>query len=238
MTQPVLHTRNLTKVFGKYTALDNLNISIHQGEVFCLMGANGAGKTTTINLFLNFITPTSGEAFVGGKNVVDYSLATKAELAYIPETVTLYGHLSGYENLKFFVALAGLGKLTRSDLHSILKRAHFPLEAADNKLNTYSKGMRQKIAIAIALAKEAKAFLFDEPTSGLDPAASNEFSVLLEKLRDSGAAILMTTHDLFRAKESGTRLGIMKYGKLIETLQAENVGHADLENIYLRHMHD
>ncbi|MEZ5951837.1 MAG: AAA family ATPase [Planctomycetaceae bacterium] len=98
--------------------------------------------------------------------------------------------------------------------------------------------MRQKVAIAMALAKEAEALLLDEPTSGLDPKASNEFSELILRLSGKGVAILMATHDLFRAKEAGTRLGIMKRGQLVETLSAQEIGHADLEQIYLKHMHD
>jgi ABC-2 type transport system ATP-binding protein len=98
--------------------------------------------------------------------------------------------------------------------------------------------MRQKVGIAIALAKSARALLLDEPTSGLDPKASNEFSELLAMMRDRGAAILMATHDLFRAKESGTRIGIMKHGRLVQTLSTADIGHADLERLYLDHMKD
>jgi ABC-2 type transport system ATP-binding protein len=111
-------------------------------------------------------------------------------------------------------------------------------EAADKRVSTYSKGMRQKVGIAIALAKNAKALLLDEPTSGLDPKAANEFSALLTTLSDDGVAVLMATHDLFRAKESGTRVGIMRQGRLVRTLDTIEVGHADLERIYLEHMHD
>ena len=98
--------------------------------------------------------------------------------------------------------------------------------------------MRQKVGIAIALAKEAKALLLDEPTSGLDPKASNEFSGLLKQMSAERVAVLMATHDLFRAKESGTRVGIMNHGRLVRTLSTQEVGHADLERIYLEHMRD
>jgi ABC-2 type transport system ATP-binding protein len=98
--------------------------------------------------------------------------------------------------------------------------------------------MRQKVGIAFALAKRARALLLDEPTSGLDPKAANEFSRLLDRMSADGVAILMATHDLFRAKESGTRVGIMKHGRLVSTLETRDIGHADLERIYLEHMHD
>jgi ABC-2 type transport system ATP-binding protein len=96
--------------------------------------------------------------------------------------------------------------------------------------------MRQKVGIAIALAKQAKVLLLDEPTSGLDPKASNEFAALLKKLSHQGVATLMATHDLFRAKETGTHIGIMKEGKLVETLTTEQINHTDLEKLYLQHM--
>jgi ABC-2 type transport system ATP-binding protein len=206
--------------------------------VFCLLGANGAGKTTTINLFLNFIAPTSGTALVNGLDVTKEPLETKRHLAYIPETVMLYKNLTGLENLEYFAALAGKPDLTREQLIGYFREVGLAVEAADRRVGTYSKGMRQKVGIAIALAKGAKALLLDEPTSGLDPKASNEFSDLLRRLSGNGVAVLMATHDLFRAKESGTRVGIMKHGTLVAQHTTDEFGHADLERIYLEHMRD
>jgi ABC-2 type transport system ATP-binding protein len=234
----MLEATDLTKRYDGHLALDRLSLTIEAGEVFCLLGANGAGKTTSINLFLNFIPPTSGTARINGLDVVEHPLETKRHLAYIPEQVMLYRNLSGVENLSYFAALAGKGHYRREDLIGFLVRAGLQAEAADRRVGGYSKGMRQKVGIAVALAKEARALLLDEPTSGLDPKASNEFSGLLDQLSDSGVAVLMATHDLFRAKESGTRVGIMKHGRLVETLLTDEVGHADLERIYLEHMHD
>ena len=240
---------DLCKTFGGGLAVDHLTLTIHPGEVFCLLGANGAGKTTTINLFLNFIAPTSGQALVGGLNVVDHPVETKKRLAYIPEQVTLYRNLTGLENLRFFTRLAqstsarratGHEALVDSDdaLLAILAQVGLTAEQSRRRVHTYSKGMRQKVGIAITIAKGATALLLDEPTSGLDPKAANDFSVLLGELSARGVAILMATHDLFRAKESGTRVGIMKHGRLIESMDTKQLGHSDLEQIYLRHMHD
>ncbi|MGE3507978.1 MAG: ABC transporter ATP-binding protein [Vicinamibacterales bacterium] len=234
----MLHAESLTKRYDSHTALDNLTLTVLPGEVFCLLGANGAGKTTTINLFLNFVQPSSGTARVNGLDVTQAPLETKKYLAYIPETVMLYRNLTGLENLEYFAALAGRTEYTREQLLAFLTGAGLQADAADRRVGTYSKGMRQKVGIAIALAKDAKALLLDEPTSGLDPKASNEFSALLARLSGNGVAILMATHDLFRAKESGTRVGIMKHGHLVRTLSTGEVGHADLERIYLEHMHD
>lgn len=234
----MLEAVSLTKRYDAHTALDNLTLTVRPGEVFCLLGANGAGKTTTINLFLNFIQPTSGRAAINGIDVTQAPLETKKYLAYIPETVMLYRNLTGLENLEYFSALAGRPDYTHLELREFFKRVGLQADAADRRVGTYSKGMRQKVGIAIALAKGAKALLLDEPTSGLDPKASNEFSSLLSQMSADGVAVLMATHDLFRAKESGTRVGIMKHGKLVRTLATGEVGHADLERIYLEHMHD
>jgi ABC-2 type transport system ATP-binding protein len=234
----MLEATNLTKSYNGVTALDALNLSVAAGEVFCLLGANGAGKTTTINLFLNFVEPTAGSARINGLDVTEQPLETKRYLAYIPETVMLYRNLTGLENLEYFSALAGRPDYTREQLLGFFKGVGLAEEEGDRRVGTYSKGMRQKVGIAIALAKNAKALLLDEPTSGLDPKAANEFSALLTKLSGVGVAVLMATHDLFRAKELGTRVGIMKHGKLVATLNTSDIGHADLERIYLEHMHD
>jgi ABC-2 type transport system ATP-binding protein len=234
----MLEATDLTKRYGAHVALDSLNLSIGPGEIFCLLGANGAGKTTTINLFLAFIEPTDGAAFVNGLEAARHPRETKQYLAYIPEQVNLYRNLSGLENLAYFSALAGRDRHTPAALRGFLHEAGLAEEAMDRRVSAYSKGMRQKVGIAIALAKESKALLLDEPTSGLDPKASNEFSGLLRRLSRQGVAILMATHDLFRARECGTRLGIMRGGTMRRTLDADEISHADLEQLYLEEMQD
>jgi ABC-2 type transport system ATP-binding protein len=233
----MLEAVHLTKHYNAVAALEDLTLRIPPGEVFCLLGANGAGKTTTINLFLNFVEPTSGTAMINGIDVTERPLETKKYLAYIPEMVMLYKNLTGLENLEYFSALAGRPDYTRAQLLEFLQQVGLEPAEAEKRVGAYSKGMRQKVGIAIALAKKAKALLLDEPTSGLDPKAANEFSSLLNRLSRDGVAVLMATHDLFRAKESGTRVGIMKHGRLVRTLETTEVGHADLERIYLEHMH-
>lgn len=234
----MLRTIDLTKQYGSHTALKGLTLTVEPGEVFCLLGANGAGKSTTINLFLNFISPTSGQALVNDLDVAKHPQETKQFLGYIPEQVMLYKDLSGLENLEYFSSLSRRRRLPREELKDLLSRVQLAEDAWSRRVASYSKGMRQKVAIAIALSRNARAFLLDEPTSGLDPKASNEFSELIRQLKENRMAILMATHDLFRAKESGTSLGIMKHGQLVETLPADSIGHADLEQLYLRHMHD
>jgi len=235
----MLEAIELTKRYDNHLALDRLNLRIEPGEVFCLLGANGAGKSTTIHLFLDFVSPTSGEARVKGMEVQAHSLESKRHLAYIPEQVMLYRNLSGIENLEYFSALAGQDGYSRQELHEFLARAGLSPEASERGVGGYSKGMRQKVGIAIALAKRAEALLLDEPTSGLDPSASNEFSGLITSLsREDGVAVLMATHDLFRAKEAGTRVGIMKQGRLLADLSTSEIGHAELEALYLEQVRD
>jgi ABC-2 type transport system ATP-binding protein len=227
----------LTKRFpgAAAPAVDNLNLTVAPGELFALLGPNGAGKTTTINCLLGFLTPDSGRALIDGLDVAREPLETKRRLAYIPEQVNLYGHFSGVENLAYFSELAG-HRYADAELRRFLTDAGLQTAAHDQRVSGYSKGMRQKVGIAIALAKQAKALLLDEPTSGLDPSASHEFSQLLRKLRERDVAILMATHDLFRAKEDATRVGIMRHGKLAHILTAAELRHTDLEKLYLEAM--
>jgi ABC-2 type transport system ATP-binding protein len=237
-TTPRLAARGLTKRYGDVTALDALDLTIAAGEVYCLLGANGAGKSTTINLFLNFVAPSAGTAEVCGIDVTRDPLQAKRHLAYIPETVMLYKQLTALENLEYFAGLAADEPLSRDTLVAHLREVGLRDEQIQQRVGGFSKGMRQKVGIAIAVARHADVLLLDEPTSGLDPKASNEFSALIAQLRDRGAAVLMATHDLFRAKESGTRVGIMKRGKLVAQMATADIGHADLEQLYLTHMHD
>jgi ABC-2 type transport system ATP-binding protein len=234
----LLEADALIKDYGTHRAVNGVSLAVHPGEIYCLLGPNGAGKSTTINCFLGFVTPTSGHVRIKGLDVATHPVETKRALAYIPEQVNLYRNLSGLENLAYLAALGGAQHAERDRLRGLLIDAGLPAEAVDRRIGTYSKGMRQKVAVALAMAKEADVLLLDEPTSGLDPKASNEFSDLLGRLRERGVAILMATHDLFRARETGQRVGIMKAGRLVTELATADIGHAELEQLYLQHMHD
>ncbi|WP_109434250.1 ABC transporter ATP-binding protein [Aquimarina sp. AU119] len=231
----MITTNNLTKKYNDQTALDQLNLQVGKGEIYCLLGANGAGKTTTINLLLGFIEPTSGDALINDLNVFENPKETKKFLAYIPENLMLYPSLSAIENLDYFSGIAGK-KLSKENLISFLIEAGLQEDAFEKRVSAFSKGMRQKVGIAIALAKDAKVLLLDEPTSGLDPKASNEFGQLLRKLSQKGVATLMATHDLFRAKEVATHIGIMKDGQLKDEFIANDISLLDLEQTYLSTM--
>lgn len=230
----MLEAINLSKSYDEYEALFELNLKVSAGEIFCLLGANGAGKTTTINLFMGFIPPSSGQLKVNGLDVTKEA-ESKNFLAYIPENLNLYGNLTGAENLKFFAGLSGTS-LSNSKAEFLLHEVGLQQDAITKRVSKYSKGMRQKVGIAIAKAKNAGNLLLDEPTSGLDPKASNDFARLLEDMRANEVAILMATHDLFRAKESGTRIGIMKEGRLVHSLKSEEITLMELEQLYLETM--
>ncbi|MEE3181897.1 MAG: ABC transporter ATP-binding protein [Planctomycetota bacterium] len=231
----MLETIKLTKRFNDQTAVHKLSLTIQAGEIFALLGPNGAGKTTTINLLLGFLSPEEGEARVDGANVADDPISARRKLAYIPEQVMLYPRFSGIENLDYFSSLGGR-KRSRAELIELLARAGLPEEPALRRVSTSSKGMRQKVGIALALATEAKALLLDEPTSGLDPAASHEFSQLLRQLANDGVAVLMATHDLFRAREDASRIGILRDGQLCGSYTAKELKDVDLEQLYLKHL--
>lgn len=227
----MLIAENLSKTYGDYKALNNLNLKLNKGEIFALLGQNGAGKSTTINIFLGFVKPTEGVAKINGISVVDHPEETKKFIAYIPETVLLYPNLTGVENLKFFSSLAGFD-YDNEALTNFLSKAGLQSDAHHNRLGGYSKGMRQKVGIAIA--KKAKVLLLDEPTSGLDPKAANEFSEILKELASEGTTIFMATHDIFRAKEVADRIGIMKRGNLISEINADEISANELEKLYLQ----
>ena len=229
----MLTAKNLVKKFGNTTVLKGLNLTVEPGEVFALLGQNGAGKTTTINLFLGFIEPTEGNTFINGISVQDQPVETKKYLSYIPETVMLYPTLTGIENLAFFSSLAGFS-YNSDELSGFLTKAGLDTVHHHKRLGGFSKGMRQKVGIAISLAKQAKVLLLDEPTSGLDPKASNEFSEILKELSSNGISILMATHDIFRAKEVAHRIGIMKEGELVSVIDAATISANELENLYLQ----
>lgn len=228
----MLEAINLSKSYGGHQALSNLNLSVAPGEVYCLLGANGAGKTTTINLFLGLIQASSGKALVQGLEVGVDRRANEL-IAFIPEVVQLYGNMNAMENLAFFSRLAG-HQLQSTQLKSLLNRVG--LNEGDHKKNLYgfSKGMRQKVGIAIALSKQAQVIFMDEPTSGLDPRATNEFTTICKELVQEGKSIFMATHDIFNAVNVGSRIGIMKEGSLIHSTDTVDISAHELQDLYLK----
>lgn len=224
---------NLTKKYDGQIALTNLNLTVESGEIFCLLGANGAGKTTTINLFLGLTEATSGKALINNQQVRYNQSATNKMVAYIPEVVQLYGNLTAIENLDFFCRLAGY-KYTKQELTNWLLKVGLSAGTTSKKLSSFSKGMRQKVAIAIALSKNAEIIFMDEPTSGLDPKAIAEFTDTCKELSINGKSIFMATHDIFNAVGVGTSIGIMKEGILVHASGTSNITAEELQGFYLK----
>lgn len=234
---PLLEAKNLTKVYEDgVKALNNLQLKVHTGEIFAMLGGNGAGKTTTINIFLDFIQATSGHALINGIDANVDPLQAKKYVAFVSENVQLYPNFTAMQNVDFFVRLGGKSNYSRNDYEQALIRVGLQRDAFDKKLRDFSKGMRQKCGIAIAILKDAPAILLDEPTSGLDPKAGKEFTRLIGELRDEGKAILMSTHDIFRAKEIADFVGILNGGELVAHKTKAELEGVNLENLYVEYM--
>lgn len=235
----MLEAKDLTKKYEDgVLALDHLNLKIEPGEIFCMFGANGAGKTTAINLFLGFIPPTEGTALIEGVDVVKEPLKSKEYVAFVSENVMLYNNFSAYQNLDYFSKLAGKRKLTKADYSEVMKRVGLQEEAFDMRIKNYSKGMRQKLGIAVAILKDAPNLILDEPTSGLDPRSGQEFLELLIELREKGKSLFISSHDIFRAKYIADRVGFMLQGKLVMMKTQEELRGEDLNKLYVEYMQE
>ena len=234
---PMLEAINLSKRYEDgVLALDGVCFEVKCGEIFVMLGGNGAGKTTAINVFLNFIEPTEGEARVNGIPTHLEPLKAKEHTAFVSENVMLYENFTAIQNLDFFAKIGGNKSYTEKDYRNVLLRVGLSGEAHHKRLKKFSKGMRQKCGLAIAILKNAPAILLDEPTSGLDPQAGYEFIKLLDSLRAEKKAILMSTHDIFRAREVADTIAILDEGRIIMKKNASEIAGQDLEELYLRFM--
>ncbi len=234
MTTCALHAQSAWAGYAGRSILRGLDLAVAPGETYALLGANGAGKTTTLSLFLGFVQPTRGQVRVLGADPVVDAAAARRQLAYIPENVALYEHLSARENLAYFLDLAGQYQ-GQDAIATALGRAGLDTTAHGRRVSGFSKGMRQKVAIALALARQVPVLLLDEPTSGLDPQAQAEFSRLLAWLRGEGVAILMVTHDLLGAAEVADRIGFLDQGRLLHEVAASGAERFDVRALHRRY---
>lgn len=228
---PVLEARDVVAGYGNEPILRGLNLVVRAGEIHALLGANGAGKTTTLNLFLGFVSPRSGDVRINGVDPVAQPVMARRQLAYIPENVALYEHLSARENVAYLLDLAGQ-PATGHRISEALLAAGLDVSAHDRRVSGFSKGMRQKVSIGLALARRVPALLLDEPTSGLDPQATAEFNRLLGLLREQGVAVLMVTHDLLGAADVADRIGFLDNGRLIEEVSAAGDDRFDVRSLH------
>lgn len=202
----LLTASQLSKTFGTFTAVNKVDIHINAGEMIALAGHNGAGKSTLMKMLLGLLTPTSGSISINGHSAT--SLAARQLIGYLPETVALYPNMTGFETLDFF---ADLKHVSRERNRELLTRVGI-IEAAKKRVGTYSKGMRQRLALAQALLGQPKILLLDEPTTGLDPASRADFYRILDELRAQGTAILLSSHALAELADQADRIVIMKSG--------------------------
>ncbi|MEM6818636.1 MAG: ABC transporter ATP-binding protein [Pseudomonadota bacterium] len=231
MGEPLLVADQLSVSRGGRQVLDAVSFSAQPGDVFALLGGNGAGKSTTLLTLLGLITPESGEARIAGKRVHDHVEAVRAMTAYLPESANLYPHLSALENLDYFLALAGVSR-SREAIHQTLDRVSLATDARQRRLESYSKGMRQKVAIALAMLRETPLLLLDEPTSGLDPVAVDEFNALISDLSAQGATIMMVTHDVYGACQVARSIGLLRHGNLVSVFDAPDGEKLDPEAVH------
>ena len=224
----------LTKQFGSHVAVDNISLHVKTGEVLCILGPNGAGKSTTLKMILGLCEPSAGRVLVNAIDVNQDTAQARRFLAYIPEEMALHESFTGFENLKYFHALTGDTPTSDDFLESCLTRSGLQAEAWHTRLGNYSKGMRQKVGIAIALAKNAKLLVLDEPTSGLDPKSAFDFATLIKDLAAQGTAVIMATHDIFRAKDMADHIVLFKDGRIMQAIEPETTTYQALEASYLQ----
>jgi len=231
----VLEAQHLRHSYGARLVLDDLSLRVGAGEIYALLGGNGAGKSTTLNIFLGFVRPSSGTASVCGADPSTAPDKARAALAYVPESVALYEHLSARENIDYFLHLAQAERNQASVIDPALDAVGLAAHARDQRVGGFSKGMRQKVAIALALARQVPVLLLDEPTSGLDPQATAEFNTLLEAARARGIATLMATHDLLSAAAVADRIGFLREGHLDEEVATKGGARFDVEALFRRY---
>jgi len=217
--------------FDQQTVLDEVNFTVEQGEVFALLGGNGAGKSTALKTFLGTVSPSSGSATVMGLAVPKDIDLIRGKVAYLPESVMLYGHLTGIENIEYFLSLAGITK-SELEIEQALLRVALQKNAWQRAMSNYSKGMRQKTAIALALLRDAPVLFLDEPTSGLDPNAIDEFNQLITTLASEGATVFMVTHDVYGACQIAHRIGLLDNGKIVGIFERGENEHIDTEKVH------
>jgi ABC-2 type transport system ATP-binding protein len=216
---------------GGRSVLRRVSFAVQPGETYALLGGNGAGKSTTLLTFLGFLQPDSGAARVLGRRVETDIAAARRAIAYLPESAALYDHLDARENLQYLLDLGG-SRARGADIERALDEVALPDAARSRRLAEHSKGMRQKVALALALLRDSEVLLLDEPTSGLDPLAIDEFHALVRRLAADGKAVLMVTHDLYGACRSADRIGLLRDGELVQEFVAPTDGHIDMSVVH------
>ena len=224
----VLKIKDLTKKFGKFTALNGVNFEVSEGEVFGFIGPNGAGKSTTIRVLLGILKATEGEVKIFDQDAWSDAVELHKRIAYVPGDVNLWPNLTGGEVIDLFVKLRGGNNTSRRE--ELIKR--FDLDPS-KKCRTYSKGNRQKVALIAAFSSDADLYILDEPTSGLDPLMEQVFQQCVLEAKESGKSILLSSHILSEVEQLCDRVGIIRQGQIIETGSLNELRHLTRMNFVL-----
>lgn len=224
----IVKVSDLTKKFGKFVALDKVNLEVNRGEVYGFIGPNGAGKTTTIRILLGILKATSGEAKIFGMDAWKDAVEIHKKIAYVPGDVNLWPNLTGGEVIDLFIKLRGGKPNKRRD--ELIER--FDLDPS-KKCRTYSKGNRQKVALIAAFASDAEFYILDEPTSGLDPLMERLFQEYILEAKNEGKSILLSSHILSEVERLCDKVSIIREGKIIESGSLEELRYLTRTRIIL-----
>ncbi|MEM1191668.1 MAG: ABC transporter ATP-binding protein [Pseudomonadota bacterium] len=225
----LLNVTGLNKSFGTKSAVSSTSLAVEPGTIVALLGANGAGKSTTIKILAGLDEADSGRITLTGRDVSEDAFARRVSTSYLPEQVALYDELSGRANLRHLLDIATQKVWRPDELEAPLSASGLAREAWDKPVGSYSKGMRQKVGLALALAREARLLLLDEPTSGLDPYAAAELGRALTEFTGAGGGVLMATHDVYRAAEIATTILIMAKGRVITAIDPRSASPRSIE---------
>ena len=244
----IIETQELTKIYGRQTAVDNLTFAVDEGEIFGFLGPNGAGKTTTLLMLLGLTEPTSGSVRVMGVDPTRDPIKVKSKIGYLQENMGFYLDLNAYQMLQFVGELNSVtGELAEARIDGALQAVGL-FDEAEKKIGAYSRGMRQRLGIAELLIKDSKVAFLDEPTLGLDPDATNRMIELIQSLaRDKQMTILLSSHMLHQVQKICHRIGIMIKGRMVaqgpmDQLAKEKFGVGEetfsLEQIYMKYFQE
>lgn len=223
MAENIIEVKNLTKKFGSFTAVDNINFEIKKGEIFGFLGPNGAGKSTTIRMLVTLLRPTSGQASISNHDVERDQDEVRKHIGLVAEKIILYPHLTARENLNFFGRLFHMTKeQIKERSEKWVERLHMS-EWMDSRVETFSTGMKQRINIVRALLTEPDVLFLDEPTLGLDPQTTHLIRTFIQELNNQGVTVLLTTHDMLEAEELSDRIAIIDHGKIVALDTVENL---------------
>ena len=236
MNEVVLESKGLTKRYGSFVAVDKLNLAVRKGEIFGLLGPNGAGKTTTILMLLGLTEPTTGSVRVLGLDPARQPLSVKAQVGYLPDEVGFYSNLTARENLIYMAKLNGLrGQEAYDRIDTSLEQMGLG-PAANQRVGTFSRGMRQRLGVAELLLKRPQLIIMDEPTLGLDPEVAREFLETIRHLKAEGITMLLSSHLLYQVQAVCDRVGLFHQGRMVLDGTVKELARRVLGGAYRIHL--